>query len=310
MGDDVVASKYENEVGTRFEWVNRFLVVISNVDRSCYEACGMKTTQSRILFHIALFPNKPIGNVASTLALKPSTTTAALDALESKGLATRSHNVGDRRNVCVDLTKEGLQLVGSLIPLMKNSLDEMTKDVDTTKFEELLSYIAGTNPKPSSVYQNAFDDLLKRISETEFQVDTDSMSDFFNLRFQAFENICTYQSKLGIIDRQFGVTPNEARILRTVGYYGAPVSIKKITKRISIRPNVATVSIYGLMDKGLINRDVNQKDRRSASISLTKAGKKLLNEAILTYNQLFDTCFPELSDYSIASFHGEQLEEL
>lgn len=305
----LVASKYENIVGNRFEWVNRFLVVIGNVDRNCYEACSMKTTQSRILFHIALFPKKPIGNVASTLALKPSTTTAALDALESKGLATRAHNSGDRRNVCVDLTKEGLKLVGSLIPLMKDSLDEMTKDVDKDKFVDLLTSIAGANPKPSSVYQDAFSDLLKRIEDSGFKVNQNAMSDYFNLRYQAFENMCTYQSKLGVIDRQFGVTPNEARILRTVGFYGTPVSIKKITKRISIRPNVATVSIYGLMNKNLINRDVNQKDRRSASISLTKIGKKLLMDAAPTYNQLFDACFPQLSNYAINDFHINQEED-
>lgn len=296
-------SKYKNTVGSRFDWLNRFLHVVNKVDRSCFDEIGMKTTQSRILFHIALFPNKPIGNVASSLALKPSTTTAALDVLESKGFAQRSHLSSDRRNICVSLTNDGLKVVSQLIPIIKTSLDDFTKDVDEPEFKELLTYVSGNNPKPSEIYLSAFNKLLDQLVELGYESNTDAIEDYFNLRFQAFENVCTFQTKLSILDRKAGITPNEARILRCIAFSTTSKTIKNITDQIGIRPNVATVSIYGLIEKALINREINPKDRRSASISLTKQGIELILENLEIYNQLFDDYFPGLKRVQISDFH-------
>lgn len=77
--------------------------------------------------------------------------------------------------------------------------------------------------------------------------------------------------------KQYELTNEQFNVLRIIrGHEPSPVCVKDITERMIDRNSNTTRLLDKLDEKRLIRRSPSKEDRRELSISLTKAGKALL----------------------------------
>lgn len=80
------------------------------------------------------------------------------------------------------------------------------------------------------------------------------------------------------VDRQFGITGPQLWALRTIESMGG-CSAGDLAERLCVHPSTITGVIQRLEEKRLIDRQKRPEDRRAVVLSLTPAGKKLLERA-------------------------------
>lgn len=73
-------------------------------------------------------------------------------------------------------------------------------------------------------------------------------------------------------------------------------SIKELAKQFSMTSSAATQIVNGLVKEKLLARQIDKKDRRKISISLTEAGKKRLLEAKKMRMKVMTKYFDPLND--------------
>jgi DNA-binding MarR family transcriptional regulator len=75
----------------------------------------------------------------------------------------------------------------------------------------------------------------------------------------------------------FGLTFAQARVLRVIGKADGPLRIGDLATRLEIVPRSATSMVDLLQEAGLAVREADPSDRRSVLVSLTPAGRALLD---------------------------------
>ena len=289
-------------IGTRLGWINYMVALDRKIDRISRNEYKLNVTQSRILMHIALHGMQPIGDVASELYLKASTITASMDILENKGFVTRSADNKDKRHVFVDITDKGREVAPHYIFILQDVFGKAAKELQETSYPELLTYVQYFNNGIIS-----FDDFDKEAYTDLLSTKIDSGLNKEELELHTrrtfiIETISCFLAKASVYDRKSNLSINEGRILRTLGNSKKGLRLSAISEAISIRPNVATVSVTALINKGLVRRDTDPFDRRAASVTLTREGKKLLSNNNPAYCKIFDALFPGLNAISIEDY--------
>ncbi|GAO99458.1 MarR family transcriptional regulator [Fructobacillus ficulneus] len=100
-----------------------------------------------------------------------------------------------------------------------------------------------------------------------------------------------YQEFSGLVDLgEYGLTKNQHRILFIVSALD-DINIKKILILLGISKQAANVAIRDLQDRGLVDEQQSEVDKRIKYLHLTKAGQKLNQEVgqdqEATLNQYF-----------------------
>lgn len=289
-------------IGTRLDWVNYMVSVSRNIDKISRKDYKLNITQSRILMYVATHDVQPIGNVATALFLKASTITASMDILEKKGFIERSATTDDKRHVCVGITDAGREVAPHYIFILQDIFADIAKDFPAEHQAQLLEVASHF--------------IATTVSYADFDVDAEVQSIISNLdtglteeeialhvrRAFIIEVISYFLARASVYDRQVNLSINEGRIIRTLGNNKKGLRLSAISDYISIRPNVATVSVSALLDKNLVKREVDPYDRRAACVSLTREGKKLLSVNNPGYCIMFDSCFPGLAELDIHDF--------
>ncbi len=80
------------------------------------------------------------------------------------------------------------------------------------------------------------------------------------------------------VDREFGITGPQLWAMRTINELGG-CSAGDLAARLCVHPSTITGVIQRLEDKRLIDRQKREDDRRAVVLTLTPAGKKLLERA-------------------------------
>ncbi|MGX6447038.1 MarR family winged helix-turn-helix transcriptional regulator [Patulibacter sp. S7RM1-6] len=75
-----------------------------------------------------------------------------------------------------------------------------------------------------------------------------------------------------------GMTPAEARALRTLARDGAPLRMVELAERMHVVPRTVTTLVDALEQGGLIERRPDPSDRRSTLVQLTPRGEERLDE--------------------------------
>ncbi len=83
-----------------------------------------------------------------------------------------------------------------------------------------------------------------------------------------------YQNKFYKVADTKGLCPAELKCIRVFGSSGK-LSNKETAKRMGLSPSRLTRIIKGCVEKGYMNRGINQKDWRTLSLTLTRKGKSL-----------------------------------
>ncbi|MBT9130229.1 MAG: putative HTH-type transcriptional regulator YusO [candidate division WS2 bacterium] len=131
----------------RIEKILRNINHIMNVElRRAASRLDINLTQFYILTFLTSYPLSPIGELSRKFELSPSTMTAHMDILESKGFIVRIREGDDRRVVKLDLTLEGKSFINNLVENRVEVLKKALLNLDQQKhqdIEEVLSYLEG-----------------------------------------------------------------------------------------------------------------------------------------------------------------------
>ena len=77
-----------------------------------------------------------------------------------------------------------------------------------------------------------------------------------------------------------GVTPAQARALRTLASVGAPVRMSDLAERLRIVRRSATTVVDELAARGLVERRADVGDRRAVLVAMTPAGHDVVAELV------------------------------
>ena len=95
--------------------------------------------------------------------------------------------------------------------------------------------------------------------------------------------------------RKHGLNLNEFAVLELLLNKG-PQPIQQIKEKILIASSSTTYLIDKLCEKGLVERIVNEQDRRIIHASLTPSGKELIERIFPSHAELIRESFDKLSD--------------
>ena len=93
----------------------------------------------------------------------------------------------------------------------------------------------------------------------------------------------------------------QVQILKSVMAH-QPVSIKRLAELRDITSSAATQAVDSLANKGFVNREQDESDRRSTLISLTPNFQERVSEFMQNLGNSFDTVFDMLSDKELTDF--------
>ena len=101
--------------------------IIQSIDlhsRFLVKQVGLTGPQLIILREVLKSGEIPIGKLSKTISLSQATVTGILDRLEKRGLLTRQRSETDRRQVFLQVTQTGKELLKNAPPLMRESFVE------------------------------------------------------------------------------------------------------------------------------------------------------------------------------------------
>lgn len=105
----------------------------------------------------------------------------------------------------------------------------------------------------------------------------------------------------GIFEKE-DITPQQFNILRILRGAGKPLSTLQIRQRMLDKMSDTSRIVDRLVVKELVQKDTCVNDKRLVDVSITAAGKKLL-EKIDQYNEEMDAIFNNLSDAEAKSLN-------
>ena len=95
-----------------------------------------------------------------------------------------------------------------------------------------------------------------------------------------------------------GIKKSEVRVLLCVEYLSnetkCKVNISEISKHLSITPPSATEFVKSLINKGYLQKNVSENDKRFIEITLTDEGNKIVNDLKIYFNDLFSGIIKKL----------------
>lgn len=100
-----------------------------------------------------------------------------------------------------------------------------------------------------------------------------------------------------------GASHSEIMLLFTALDYtaetGGNITVAETARRLDVSMPAVSRSLKGLSEKGLIERDLNENDRRSVRIIVTKAGEKKVREFLRYIFATLDKALTAFSDEEI-----------
>ena len=93
----------------------------------------------------------------------------------------------------------------------------------------------------------------------------------------------------------------QVQILKSVMAH-QPISIKRLAELRDITSSATTQAVDSLANKGFVNREQDESDRRSTLISLTPDFQDKVSEFMQNLGNSFDTVFDMLSDKELTEF--------
>jgi len=99
----------------------------------------------------------------------------------------------------------------------------------------------------------------------------------------------------------FGLTFSQARVLRVLGRADGPVRIGDLAAKLEIVPRSATSMVDTLEEAGLAARQADPSDRRSVLVSLTPAGRTLLERLGEARRASAEALFGRLDEEQLAA---------
>jgi DNA-binding MarR family transcriptional regulator len=111
-----------------FDDLVRFETILwGTADGRLQEECGVSLASLNTMLVIDATPLCRVHDIARAVAITVGGASQAVDRLESAGLCARRPNPSDRRSSIVELTPEGMELLGIAAPVFDRELDRLLR---------------------------------------------------------------------------------------------------------------------------------------------------------------------------------------
>ncbi|MBU8565293.1 MarR family transcriptional regulator [Virgibacillus pantothenticus] len=95
--------------------------------------------------------------------------------------------------------------------------------------------------------------------------------------------------------KNYGMKTSEFTILETL-YHKGKQTVREISNSVLIKTGSITYVIDRLEEKGMLQREHCQKDRRVVYIDITDEGKNLMDEIFPKHQKVIEELFTDISD--------------
>lgn len=283
----------EARVTRRIGWLAIAQRIIDSCSAEAKDVSGLSLTQSRILFHLAVYPGKMTASIAKSLNLRITTASSALEIICEKGYAERRYSAeANRRNTQYFLTERGYAQLPLYIGGFDNVFSRFGDIVGVATLQETLEALL-PNGTISMVETSTDDntlqpsDIYQRLKVPE-QLDPEG--DLFD-KAMYIEKIAWSLEEIDLNDT-LGLTRKERIVLRALADLGNSAEVRTIRKCLIMKPPAASSALRGLQKHGYVTRIGDPENRRVVIASLTKSGIRDEQRTRESFNTLFDTCFP------------------
>ncbi|MBQ9043093.1 MAG: MarR family transcriptional regulator [Eggerthellaceae bacterium] len=241
-----------------------------NYDRSVAHAlrseCGLSITEYRML---AFLSDHVSGTgpsaLARTLSTSPATVTVSANDLAKRGLVERvGHNGRELR-----ITKAGIDLA---------------LDADVVLAQTHEEYFSALTPQQKAVVDTGSIITNKNLDEGNRM----RQGHFFSA-FETLHAFLLVEDTLTKSAHAEGLSVNGFRILFELEQRGGQARIGAIGEHLVLSSPTMTYAVGKLEDAGLVTRGAQPGDRRSASVSITDAGRAVFARALERVEAVYTT---------------------
>ena len=236
---------------------------------------GISLTQYRMLLRLLGNDGSCTnGTLCQELSLSPSTVTAAVSDLQSRGAVKRLDDSFDGRVVHIALTDEGHALVKRIDPAICRLAHDFWSVYDESELAMTKKDSAGTVLGRRLAYMT-----VDGISIENAYVDS------------ALVTLSSLNSHM----KRANISLNEYRIMHLLAKEGA-LRPRDISRKLLLRSNEVTVAASKLVKHNRITRVRVEGDRRAAQLEVTQAGKDKLSRMTPAIIESLQNDITELSE--------------
>jgi DNA-binding MarR family transcriptional regulator len=131
--------------------------VQTNLNNSL-RAAGIGNQTWRVLATLVAKDAQPIGHIAEMTVIDRSNLGRLLDTLETDGLVTKAALPNERRTVIVRLTRKGLEIYKSALPIVLNSYRRLFADVSDEERQVFMRVLRRMKANSISIWDEALED--------------------------------------------------------------------------------------------------------------------------------------------------------
>jgi len=211
--------------------------------------------------------------------------TARLDVLERAGLAARSRDPHDRRGVLVTLTKPGLKVVKEAAHALHRSqafllevYTERERKQVLSLLERMLRSLERTGPETTlPSYEAAIAPWVREFPSTD-----PWLVEFLFVVALLTSHINRETERL-LRDHQLSQTAMYILAALRRSGDGQRQSPRELSQAVMLSSAGMTAQLDQLEQRSLVQRSPDPHDRRAIQVTLTRAGQKLVDQAVRTY---------------------------
>jgi len=122
--------------------IRRVFKAVKDQSKKAEHETGITGPQLWTIKIIAAFSPINLKDLASRMFVHPATVVGIIDRLEAKGLVSRTRSKGDRRNVAIDLTDSGRELVAGSPEVAQGLLVKGLKNLSAKELENMADCLA------------------------------------------------------------------------------------------------------------------------------------------------------------------------
>lgn len=292
-----------DNVSNRIGWTAIAQRTIDYCSAEAKKVSGLSLTQSRALFHLAIYPGKNIGSVANSLNLRVTTAASALDVICRKGYAKRGSGVvNGRRCTQFFLTEDGYVQLPRYIDGFEKVFANFAERVGTDELNAVLQELLPDGT--ISMVLTCVDDTSLRPPDIYDRLHVAQGSDPDSALFDKAMYVEKLAWSLEEIDRHETMQLNrkERLVLRGLVDLDGEAEVRELRKCLLLKPATASSALRALQKLDYISRVDDPDNRRVVIASITETGREAEGATRADFEAAFDSQFPGFAEFPLPEF--------
>lgn len=257
------------------QWLTVFAVAQEDIAACIHDSSSLGLTQARFLIETAYHRHHNlIGEITHSLMLNPSTGTAVKTKLENQGLIFVFKGADRRSNVieCTEVGRSSLNLVDDGLRRYQTLIKET---LSRKQLDGLLKLTCDEAAAYDALYE-----------------DEDTLSNAKNY----LSGVSLLLTRVERLAKRYDFTLNEIRILTTVLVFKYPARIATLSSRLGMRPNVVSIVVESLVERGYLTKTVDSEDSRAIRVQFNQRHTEVRENLAAGYKEVFPVLNPALRE--------------